>query len=646
MYDEYQQVRLSPSLNMGLLRNLYSYPLVNGVHALLLDVYQNQHAKDHGLDSAAYLWTKDLADFLPRFNYVRDVTIQNIVWGIVARPTREVFLNHFSMIGRLELTHVDFWNTHQFLRVLDAFPRVQWLCVTDISFQWVNHTQRQVSGTVPRAFHHLHYQGKGLSIFVDWLLGDGRDVFIEELIIRSNYPDLEDLVKLFTRLAPHLASFAFEQFPEQEWNACLDNELLTKDEHLVGPSREGTSSNNSDGVKKRITERQVIYDPEDDYKEDPAEDSGMRLTRLVERLQQNENVKRTTAYTKMEKDIGYEPPEALAQSFRMDALENIVAQLHWGDITLLTIDIMGQLVSSRTRLFNLELTFEDLDDLMSLPQELDPVLDDITLQASHNSDFTVVFRSSIQVNDAKFLQEMIIANLPRARVNPLLKFVFDIRETAGGRTEAHVLQDVLPRITPFEFHVLSTLDVGGAQLQPSAGPMRLPESHPQPVAGSPQYSSPLAGFGSLVMDASHVVSSTRPPPHAQAGVLYQAAVPQQRHFHPADDHCNIAGSSGVVFSPQLDTYAGVSYPQQAGGSFQHRSSPGDVFGLSFDPPQFSGLSQPHAVAEGMSIQPVARILQCQPQPDYVPSTGEQRERMVDCIVHRSPGRGKGTTREA
>ncbi|PIL23254.1 hypothetical protein GSI_14564 [Ganoderma sinense ZZ0214-1] len=219
-----------------------------------------------------------LAPLVPLFAHILAAApvdylfLQSLSWGNVPAEVRAALLG-LPGVRALGIHDVDFWNSNQFLRVLNAHaPRLQFLQIWHATYWAYNHVPSQLQHTEPLLLTELVLGCAYTPLIMEWLLGGGqREVLaIEELDVASRdvYRDDARLARVVKKVAPWLKRFSYN-----EWGA-------------LNGMCEGT--NGGDDEEPESDEEMEVDEDDDEYEDgdsdmdedetgdtDGEEDSGM-----------------------------------------------------------------------------------------------------------------------------------------------------------------------------------------------------------------------------------------------------------------------------------------------------------------------------------------------------------------------------------
>ncbi|KAI0923508.1 hypothetical protein AcV5_009030 [Taiwanofungus camphoratus] len=178
--------------------------------------YQGRDA-DSGLGvdgQPDHTWISGAMPLLERFNNIEVLVLLDLSWGDIASETRRFLLSHFRSATQLTISAVDFWNSNQMLRTLQAFPRLAGLSMERLSWHRANHTRRQLAGKEPLVLKYLHLgetEFARYGPFVQWLLGERDIVAVDDAVIVWEDTEVKSLVDLLRRIAPSLRELMYQQ---------------------------------------------------------------------------------------------------------------------------------------------------------------------------------------------------------------------------------------------------------------------------------------------------------------------------------------------------------------------------------------------------------------------------------------------------
>ncbi|KAI9065221.1 hypothetical protein FKP32DRAFT_506549 [Trametes sanguinea] len=160
-------------------------------------------------------WLNKLFPFLRRISRhspLEILRIEDICWLALSPKVRDCLLRGFPHVTALQILNVDFKNSNQLLRTLNALPpQVLYLRIGDLSYNAQNHTLSQISRTEPLFLRDLDLPRGYTGLFLDWLLGHRDTLVIERLriAVRDIYRDDAKLARLIRKISPWLKSFRY-----------------------------------------------------------------------------------------------------------------------------------------------------------------------------------------------------------------------------------------------------------------------------------------------------------------------------------------------------------------------------------------------------------------------------------------------------
>nr|VWO95322.1 Anthranilate--CoA ligase (EC [Ganoderma boninense] len=384
-----------------------------------------------------------LAALVPLFAHILAVSpvdylfLQSLSWGNVPVEVRAVLVG-LPGVRALGIHDVDFWNSNQFLRLLNAHaPRLQFLQVWHATYWAYNHTPSQLQRTEPLLLTELVLGCAYTPLIMEWLLGNREVLAIEELTVASRdvYRDDTRLAKVVKKIAPWLKRFSYN-----EWGA-------------LNGMCEGT--NGGDDAESESDEEMEVDDDDDEYKDsemdedetsDPDEDPNELIgddedqavgivtdptetgqPRMVEvsnnlllpddeehnRMEDGNTEFRNPPFTRKGSDLGHATFEQEIQEFNnpdspmeMPMVEAIDGRIYWkSTFNFLTLAMLCWPVYSGAEFyrFDLSINFESVDVFNNAPwREIDHTLREVTIPEPDdddeaNEDAEINFRVEIAV---------------------------------------------------------------------------------------------------------------------------------------------------------------------------------------------------------------------------------------------------------
>ncbi|OCH88424.1 hypothetical protein OBBRIDRAFT_89192 [Obba rivulosa] len=163
-------------------------------------------------------WMEPFPAFLERFKGVRHLHLYDLSWGDVPENMRTFLLTEFKQITTLFVNAVDFWNSNQLLRVLNAFPNLSELFLEGFSFHIHNHTKAQVSSPSLLLLRKLHVgQYAWDPVLLQWILGQRTTISIGQFALVWGWPDMDTPIDVIRKLAPYVQELVYHHhIPETE----------------------------------------------------------------------------------------------------------------------------------------------------------------------------------------------------------------------------------------------------------------------------------------------------------------------------------------------------------------------------------------------------------------------------------------------
>ncbi|TBU46703.1 hypothetical protein BD309DRAFT_588014 [Dichomitus squalens] len=215
----FHRLHLEPGLNFPLLLEVFRpdtvLPFVRQIHL-------NGRLRGDGPQDANHAWLPQLVPLcieMAGCSPIDYVFLQSLSWGNVPLGMRTALLG-LPHVRALGIHDVDFWNSNQFLRALNAYPSLQFLQIWHASFWAYNHVPAQLARRKPLLLTELNLGCAYTPLIMEWLLSRRRDLVIEELMVASRdvYRDDARLARVLKRISPWLKRFHY-----QEWGAKNDS---------------------------------------------------------------------------------------------------------------------------------------------------------------------------------------------------------------------------------------------------------------------------------------------------------------------------------------------------------------------------------------------------------------------------------------
>ena len=214
----FHRLHLEPGLNFPRLLEVFR---PDTVLPYLRQLHLNGRLRTWPIEArdADHLWLPQLvplfADILA-VSTVDYVFLQLLSWGNVPGEIRAVLLA-LPGVRALGIHDVDFWNTNQFLRLLNAHaPRLQFLQIWHAFYWAFNHVPSQLVRTEPLLLTELTLGCAYTPLIMEWLLGAGsREMLaIEELTIASRdvYRDDARLARVVKKIGPWMKRFTYNEW--------------------------------------------------------------------------------------------------------------------------------------------------------------------------------------------------------------------------------------------------------------------------------------------------------------------------------------------------------------------------------------------------------------------------------------------------
>ncbi|KAH9941945.1 hypothetical protein B0H21DRAFT_751874 [Amylocystis lapponica] len=114
----HSSVRLDPCSNLDHLTQLYTSPLAEYVRSLSIDVCVDGEPAEHK-------WIDEIRPLLRQFTRIERLSLDALVWADLENETQQIFLTQYPLVSDLWLSTCDFWDPSEFLRLLQALPRLE-----------------------------------------------------------------------------------------------------------------------------------------------------------------------------------------------------------------------------------------------------------------------------------------------------------------------------------------------------------------------------------------------------------------------------------------------------------------------------------------------------------------------------------------
>lgn len=221
----YRRLRLKPMTDITRYQAVYTehclLPFVKEVEilgCLTPNAYSGDDA-DSGLNDEGdpdHRWMDAIVPLLRRLapRQVEWLDMRDLSWGDIDTATRHFLLTHFGQARRLTLSAIDFWNSNQMFRTLNAFPNIHGLSMENLSWHRANHARKQLERTRNMHLRYLHIgqtEFARYGPFVKWFLGQREVVVVDEAFVVWEDTEIMSLIALFRRLVPSLKGLVYQQ---------------------------------------------------------------------------------------------------------------------------------------------------------------------------------------------------------------------------------------------------------------------------------------------------------------------------------------------------------------------------------------------------------------------------------------------------
>ncbi|KAM5533801.1 hypothetical protein V8D89_008655 [Ganoderma adspersum] len=365
------------------------------------------------------------------------IFLQLLSWGNVPAEIRAALLR-LPGVRALGIHDVDFWNTNQFLRLLNAHaPRLQFLQIWHAFYWAYNHVPSQLVRTEPLLLTELVLGCAYTPLILEWLLGSGsREMLaIEELTVASRdvYRDDARLARVMKKIGPWMKRLTYNEWGALpgmcEGNNAGDDEESDLDEEMEvdddddddddyvdeDSDMEDETSDTDEGEDSDMDEETNELVGED---EDPAivlvnstELTVAGQPRMIEvgplcllpddeehnRMEDGDTEFKNPPFTRKGSDLGraafeQELEEITKHRSRMEMpmVESIDGRIYWkSSFSLLTLAMLCRPVYSSEEFyrFDLEINFESADVFNDAPwRDIDRLLLGVTVPEPDDSD--------------------------------------------------------------------------------------------------------------------------------------------------------------------------------------------------------------------------------------------------------------------
>lgn len=231
----YRHLQIKPRTNIAhheeMYRDNWLLPFVKEVEilgCLTPNAYSGDDA-DSGLSEEGdpdHRWIDKAIPLLARIPplQVERIDLRDLSWGDISTATRRFLLTHFSQARRLTLSAIDFWNSNQMFRTLNAFPHIRGLSMENLSWHRANHARRQLEHTADMRLRYLHVgqtEFARYGPFVKWFLGKREVVTVDEAFVVWEDTEVMSLITLLRRIGPSLKGLIYQQCMVMPGCKCL-----------------------------------------------------------------------------------------------------------------------------------------------------------------------------------------------------------------------------------------------------------------------------------------------------------------------------------------------------------------------------------------------------------------------------------------
>ncbi|KAH9947535.1 hypothetical protein B0H21DRAFT_708418 [Amylocystis lapponica] len=277
------------------------------------------HLTSHSDDKQAS-WLDPAVPFLSRFTRVDSLMCHQLDWGTVHIAARQSLIIQLSSLKVLHLQDMVFDGSAQLLSMLNAFPRLADLHLTDVVWRVTNHLPHQIASTNPLVLDNLYLEidqdCPAHRLLPQWLVGQRDDLQVEDVQIFWVDIEMESLIRFLRKIAQSVDRLILE---------FKDNGLW------------------------QINEDKMV------------EDSDEAATPSEWKLLQDEVAICTAAIQ--------------LQPFHGCSARHVDIVVHWTPMAMLQLKIASQLVTEDTPFFRIDLVINDPKDLTAVPwHEVDALL--------------------------------------------------------------------------------------------------------------------------------------------------------------------------------------------------------------------------------------------------------------------------------
>ncbi|KAL6309324.1 hypothetical protein BKA93DRAFT_759589 [Sparassis latifolia] len=303
-----------------------------------------------------HTWISNVLPFLTRFQGIQTLQLIDLSWGDVPQEARALLLTHFTSVSRLHIDLVDFWNSNQLLRTLQAFPHLSSLKTERLSFHKASHTRRQISSPSPLSLRTLELRKPDCARYgplFQWLVGSRASVTVDNAFIHWDDTDVDSLFALIRKIAPTLRNLSYEQCsrvsrmdfeddatpPDNRWQdgdmpqQYYDAQAAGNDDDAI--TGDDDHSDIDGGLDLDGMEDYSIDLDDDEVEENSTSEFDAEFKTIID-----EDTANRAGILALETD-----------PIRDSALERVAASIHWSPMAPLAVKLLTQLISPRTTLF-------------------------------------------------------------------------------------------------------------------------------------------------------------------------------------------------------------------------------------------------------------------------------------------------------
>ncbi|KAL7277197.1 hypothetical protein ACG7TL_009045 [Trametes sanguinea] len=361
---------------------------------------------DEEFDELPLGWLNKLLPLLQqisRHSPLEILRVEDLYWPALTPEIRECLLRGFPHIYALHIMNVDFRNSNQLLRTLNAFPQVQYLWIGDLSYDSQSHTLSQISRTEPLFLREVYLPSAYTGLFLDWLLGQRNTLVVERLriAVRDLYRDDAKLVRLIRKVGPWLKSLKYLEYSGLEVSQgrvyyredrCGPAQTREREPRVNGRGTDGDEGEQSDDEDMEMDAREpypatgdLPRDIPPEYLQEFHDTSSLLHDQFDEDQVGTRDTDLSYAFPawSWREDYGYaEFAAQLVRPISTPMLEHVVARIHWkNDMSLLTLKMLSRMTFPPESFWRLIISiyFENEEVLRKAPwRDIDDCLQSLT----------------------------------------------------------------------------------------------------------------------------------------------------------------------------------------------------------------------------------------------------------------------------